>query len=100
MHLILTHEHTDFDGLAALFAASLLDGALPVLPHETNRNVRAFLTLYGSDFPFVDQRDLPKEALESVTLVDTQSLITLKGMGKDTRVNVFDHHPLRSPSKN
>jgi len=100
MHLILTHEHADFDGIAALYAASLLDGALPVLPRNANRNVRAFLTLYGADFPFVDPRDLPSETLESVTLVDTQSLITIKGMSKDTRVNVFDHHPLRSQPKN
>jgi tRNA nucleotidyltransferase (CCA-adding enzyme) len=99
MHLILTHEQADFDALAALFAASLLDGALPVLPRRTNRNVRAFLTLYGADFPFVDPRDLPPGPLDSVTLVDTQSLITLKGMGKATRINVFDHHPHRNPPK-
>jgi tRNA nucleotidyltransferase (CCA-adding enzyme) len=100
MHLILTHEQADFDALAALFAASLLDGALPVLPRRTNRNVRAFLTLYGADFPFIDPRDLPPGSIESVTLVDTQSLITLKGMGKATRIHVFDHHPPRHPSKN
>jgi len=100
MHLILTHEQADFDALAALFAASLLDGALPVLPRRTNRNVRAFLTLYGADFPFVDPRDLPPGPVESVTLVDTQSLITLKGMSKEPRINVFDHHPQRHPPKN
>jgi tRNA nucleotidyltransferase (CCA-adding enzyme) len=99
MHLILTHEQADFDALAALYAASLLDGALPVLPRRMNRNVRAFLTLYGADFPFLDPRYLPEGMIESVTLVDTQSLITLKGMGKETRVNVFDHHPLRSGLK-
>jgi tRNA nucleotidyltransferase (CCA-adding enzyme) len=100
MHTILTHEQADFDALAALYAASLLDGALPVLPRRTNRNVRAFLTLYGADFPFVDPRDLAPGPIESVILVDTQSLITLKGMGKETKIRVFDHHPQRSPSKN
>ena len=99
MRLILTHEQADFDALAALFAASLTDGALPVLPRRTNRNVRAFLTLYGADFSFVDPRDLPPGPVEVVTLVDTQSLITLKGMGKQTAINVFDHHPRRHSAK-
>ncbi|PWH17180.1 MAG: hypothetical protein DDG60_02755 [Anaerolineae bacterium] len=96
MRLILTHEQADFDAVAALYAAYLLDeGAYAVLPRRLNRNVRSFLTLYGTEFPFLESRDLPPGAVEIVTLVDTQSLITLKGMGERTRVRVFDHHPLR-----
>lgn len=96
MHIILTHEQADFDALAALFGASLLnEQALPVLPRRLNRNLRAFLTIYGREFPFVDPRDLPKEKIESALLVDTQSLVTLKGMGKETRIRVLDHHPRR-----
>lgn len=96
MRLILTHEQADFDAIAALYAAHLLDeGASPVLPRRINRNVRLFLALYGAEFPFLEARDLPPGAVEMVTLVDTQSLITLKGMGERTRVRVFDHHPLR-----
>ena len=97
MRLILTHEQADFDALASLFGASLLDErSVPVLPRRINRNVRSFITLYGTDFSFVDPRDLPSGKVESVTLVDTQSLVTLKGMGKKTTVRVVDHHPLRS----
>ena len=96
MHIILTHEQADFDALAALFGASLLnEQALPVLPRRLNRNLRAFLTIYGREFPFVDPRDLPNEKVETVLLVDTQSLVTLKGMGKETRIRVLDHHPRR-----
>jgi tRNA nucleotidyltransferase (CCA-adding enzyme) len=96
MHLILTHEQADFDALASLFGAHLLDErALPVLPRRLNRNVSAFLTLYGEDFPFVEARDLPQETVESVTLVDTQSLVTLKGVNKKTQVRVIDHHAAR-----
>lgn len=96
MHIILTHEQADFDALAALFGAYLLnEQALPVLPRRLNRNLRAFLTIYGREFPFVDPRDLPKEKIESALLVDTQSLVTLKGMGKETRIRVLDHHPRR-----
>jgi tRNA nucleotidyltransferase (CCA-adding enzyme) len=97
MRLILTHEQADFDALASLFGASLLDErSLPVLPRRLNRNVRSFITLYGTDFSFVDPRDLPQGKVDSVTLVDTQSLVTLKGMGAKTTVRVVDHHPLRS----
>ncbi|GAB4503383.1 MAG: CBS domain-containing protein [Anaerolineales bacterium] len=96
MHLILTHEQADFDALASLFGASLLDeAALPVLPRRINRNVRSFLILYGADFPFLDPRDLPQGKVDMVTLVDTQSLVTLKGMSAETAVRVVDHHPLR-----
>lgn len=97
MQLILTHEQADFDALASLFGASLLDErAIPVLPRRINRNVRSFITLYGAEFSFMDPRDLPPGKVEHVTLVDTQSLVTLKGMGAKTTVRVVDHHPLRS----
>jgi len=97
MQLILTHEQADFDALASLFGAALLDErSVPVLPRRLNRNVRSFITLYGADFSFVDPRDLPQGKVEGVTLVDTQSLVTLKGMGAKTAVRVVDHHPLRS----
>jgi tRNA nucleotidyltransferase (CCA-adding enzyme) len=96
MRIILTHEQADFDALASLLAGYLLDEqALPVLPHRMNRNVRAFVTIYGMELPFIEQRDLPSEPVESVCLVDTQSMITIKGIGSGTDVHVIDHHPLR-----
>ncbi|HKJ27218.1 MAG TPA: CBS domain-containing protein, partial [Anaerolineales bacterium] len=96
MEIILTHEQADFDALASLLGAHLLnDSALPVLPRKMNRNVQAFLTLYGLEFPFIEARDLPKTKIKRITLVDTQSLITLKGVDNQTEVYVIDHHPLR-----
>ena len=96
MRILLTHEQADFDALASLLGASLLDEtAIPVLPRRMNRNVQAFLTLYGVDLPFVDPRDLPTEPVEAVTLVDTQSMVSIKGVGPDTTVAIIDHHPPR-----
>jgi tRNA nucleotidyltransferase (CCA-adding enzyme) len=96
MRIILTHEQADFDALASLLGAYLLDDtANPVLPRRMNRNLKAFLTLYGADLPFVEARDLPPEPVESVTLVDTQSMVSVKGMSEATRVHLIDHHPLR-----
>ena len=97
MDIILTHERTDFDGLASLLGAYLLEQHLtPVLPRQLNRNVEAFITLYGVELPFLDPRDLTGEPIESVCLVDTQSMTSLKGMVSDLKVRIIDHHPLRN----
>ncbi|HVN55136.1 MAG TPA: CBS domain-containing protein [Anaerolineaceae bacterium] len=96
MHVILTHEQADFDALAALLGAYLTqENSIPILPRRVNRNARAFLNLYGADLPFQDPRDLPQESIGMITLVDTQSLITLKGTGAATQVQVIDHHQAR-----
>ena len=96
MHIILTHEQADFDALASLLGAYMLDeSAVPVLPRRMNRNVRAFLALYGVDLPFIDPRDLPKEPIHAVTVVDTQSYVSVKGMQPDIKVHIIDHHPLK-----
>jgi tRNA nucleotidyltransferase (CCA-adding enzyme) len=97
MRIIVTHEQADFDALASLLGAYLLDdSAIPVLPRRMNRNVRAYVTLYGAELPFVDPHDLPNESVESVCLVDTQSMVSVRGVGADTRVHVVDHHPIRA----
>jgi tRNA nucleotidyltransferase (CCA-adding enzyme) len=94
LHLIHTHEQADFDAIAALFAARLLDSqALAVLPRRLNRNVRAFLTLYGDQLGFMEIEDVPEGKLDRLTLVDTQSSPSLKGMTSKTQVHVIDHHP-------
>jgi tRNA nucleotidyltransferase (CCA-adding enzyme) len=94
MNIVLTHEQADFDALASMLGAYLLDDtAIPVLPRRMNRNVRAFLSVYGEDLPFIDPRDLPNQTVEHVTLVDTQSMVSIRGMSADTLVDVVDHHP-------
>lgn len=96
MKLILTHDNADFDALASLFAASKLDPeAVPVLPRRVNRNVEHFLNLYRTAFPFRMPDDLKRGGqLERVTVVDTQSFTTVRGMRPDTPIHFIDHHPL------
>ncbi len=94
MHLILTHEQADFDALAAMLAARLLEAdSHAVLPHRMNRNVHAFLALYGDALPFESMDDLPRGRVDRVTLVDTQTMPTTRGVGTHTRVHAVDHHP-------
>jgi tRNA nucleotidyltransferase (CCA-adding enzyme) len=96
MHIGLTHEQADFDAIASLLGAYLLNrNIVPLLPRRCNRNVRDFATLYQAELPFLDMGDLPPDPIDLITLVDTQSLITLKRMGKKTAVYVIDHHKLR-----
>lgn len=96
MRIISTHEQADFDALASMLGAHLLDeDALPVLPSKLNRNLQAFLTLYGAVLPFIDRRDLPNQPIEMVILVDTQSMVSIRGMRPDTTIQVIDHHPSR-----
>jgi tRNA nucleotidyltransferase (CCA-adding enzyme) len=94
MHLIFTHEQADFDAIAAQFAARLLDSkALAVLPRRINRNVRAFLTLYGDSLSFIEFDEIPRGKVKRLTLVDTQTSVSLKGHTAQTKVHVIDHHP-------
>ena len=94
MDLILTHEQTDLDGLASMLGAHLLrPEAIALLPRQINRNGKAFLRRYANELPFSDYQALPHESISSVFLVDTQSLVTLRGMNEQTNVTVLDHHP-------
>ncbi len=97
LSVILTHENADFDGISALLGAhKLYPEALPVLPRGINRNIRHFLTLYGAELPMISAEDLPRGRVKRVVLVDTQSMVTIKGMGDEVEVQIIDHHP-RSP---
>ncbi|MFZ5915780.1 MAG: CBS domain-containing protein [Chloroflexota bacterium] len=100
IQVILTHEHTDFDGLASLLAASkLYPSAIPVLPRRPNRNLRHFLTLYWDVLPFVLPDDLPRARVERAIIVDTQSVITVRGMDAETEILFIDHHRLERELK-
>jgi tRNA nucleotidyltransferase (CCA-adding enzyme) len=98
MEVILTHEHTDFDALASLLAASLLyPDALPVLPRQLNRNVSSFLALYRNQFPFITYKDLPRGTVQRAILVDTRAVNFVKGMESATPQLIIDHHANDEP---
>ena len=93
--VILTHEHTDFDALAAMLAAAkLYPQALAILPRRMNRNLIEFLALYGEDLPFISLDDLPRQRVDHAILVDTQTVQPVRGMHLGTTGYVMDHHPL------
>ncbi len=98
LEVILTHEHTDFDALASLLAASYLyPDALPVLPRRLNRNVAGFLALYRNRFPFVTDKDVPRGEIARAIIVDTRSVNWIRGMDRQTPQLIFDHHESDEP---
>ncbi|NOZ27340.1 MAG: CBS domain-containing protein [Chloroflexi bacterium] len=98
MRVILTHEHADFDAVASLLAAhKLYPDAMPVLPRQTNRNVRDFVTLYRDSLPFRRVDELPHERIDHVIVVDTQTFQPLRRMGSHTTGQFIDHHPRQDP---
>jgi len=95
--VILTHEHADFDALAAMLAAWKLNPqALPILPRQLNRNVREFLTLYRSALPFVAASDAPPRRVTHALVVDTQSYAPVRRMSAQTTGEIIDHHELQT----
>ena len=94
MKIILTHENTDFDAIAAMLGAWKLNpDASPVVPRRPNRNVRDFLTIYWEELPYVRLEDLPRRAVERAIIVDTQTYSPVKGMNNRTEIQIIDHHP-------
>lgn len=92
----MTHDNADFDAVASQLAAhKLRPEARPLLPQRTNRNVRHFTRLYWEELPFIEFKDLPKEPITRIFIVDTQTLQTPRGMTDDTVVQVIDHHARR-----
>jgi len=100
MEIITSHTNTDFDGLAAMVAASKLHpGAQLVLPGAADRNVREFLALHGDMVDVKASKQLDLSSVSKVIVVDTQTrsrlgeferLLTLPGV----EVVVYDHHAL------
>ncbi len=91
--LILTHEQADFDAVASLWAAHrLYPAAIPVLPRRVNRNVRAFLTVYGEHFAFTETEDLARGHVARVIIVDAQATASVRGISPKTETTIIDHH--------
>lgn len=100
MALILTHEKTDFDAVASqLGATKLYPSATALLPHHLNRNVQQFLNLHWDSLPFTRADDWRRRQIDSVILVDTQTLANVRGLTPHPKVHVIDHHMDHRPKE-
>jgi len=99
MQIVVSHEGTDFDALASMFAVTkLFPGTRMVVWGTVNRNVRHFLSLYGNFFPVLKEKEVDWERVDKIYVVDTTYWERLSKAGeliRDGKVEVviFDHHP-------
>lgn len=95
MHVILTHENADFDAVASQLGAWKLEpDAIPILPQRLNRNVQAYLDRYSDQLPFSQRGEMTRRRVERATMVDSQSVVQVRGMRPTTETRLIDHHPL------
>ncbi|MBI2264160.1 MAG: CBS domain-containing protein, partial [Armatimonadetes bacterium] len=100
MDVIISHGNPDFDSLASMVAAvRLYPEAMIVLSGSPDQNVRDFLALHGQRFPIVPQKEIPKEQVARLIVVDTRQgerLAGFRDLLNDPRVeiHVYDHHPV------
>ncbi|MCE5259345.1 MAG: CBS domain-containing protein [Chloroflexi bacterium] len=98
MNIITSHERTDMDALAALYAASLLyPDYIALLPQKLNQNAKNFVSLYQDVLPFIDRGDLPREHIDNLLIVDALAIAQVRGMDENTQVHIIDHHQPPEP---
>lgn len=103
MELIVSHENTDFDGLAAAVAArKLYPGAVIGLGHRVSKPIRDFLALHKDRFRTARTDALDLSRVRRLVVVDARGATRLphvtpvlarRRAGHPVEVHIFDHHP-------
>lgn len=99
MEIITSHFNSDFDSLAAMVAAQkLYPEAKLVFTGSQNKNVREFLSLHQEVLDLIDIKQLDKDSVKRIIVVDTRianRLGELEELTKhpDVEIFSFDHHP-------
>lgn len=104
MDIVISHEGTDFDGLAAMIAAArVYPGYQPVFPGLLSNQVKNFMALFKDQFHVLRVKDLDLTQVKRIVLVDTKDparvgpfkpLLFDEGISKI----VYDHHLLDKDS--
>ena len=99
MKLIVPHRNPDFDAFASAVAAKLLypDHEI-VVSGQPNQNLQEYLGIYGDQFVFMKENELPDKKVEAAIIVDTASpnrvgKKTLELLKDAPKILVYDHHP-------
>lgn len=99
MTIIVTHDHCDFDALAALVAAvKIYPGSYALFPEQMQPDVAFFVERYGERLPiktFAGEDGF--SAARTVVVVDTRQKSHLKPflplLEQAAEVHIYDHHP-------
>lgn len=99
MEVIISHNNTDFDGLAAMIAAKrLYPDAELVFAGKLCRNVQEFMALHKDTLGIRTAKDISTEKITKMIMVDTKSKSRIGVFGKladktGVEIHVYDHHP-------
>lgn len=103
MHLVVTHENSDFDALAASAAAQKLSpGAVIGLGRRLGRPVREYWSLHKDRFVARRVSDVDPASVDRLTVVDLRNrrrmthvepILARRDAGGDVVLSVYDHHP-------
>ncbi len=99
MEVIISHQSTDFDSLAAMVAAKkIYKDALLVFTGAVERNVRKFISIYGDLIEITPFKKIRIEEITKLIIVDTRIkrrigpfVNVLKK--RDLEIHIYDHHP-------
>ncbi|MDY6826664.1 MAG: CBS domain-containing protein [Bacillota bacterium] len=98
MDLIITHENSDFDALAAVVAAArLYPGSYVLLPEQLQPNVRSFVNLHRDLLPLIDPKEIVDDHINLLLIIDTNRRERLGKwdylIDQAAHVYIYDHHP-------
>ncbi len=99
MEIIISHQSTDFDSLAAMVAAKkIYKDALLVFTGSLERNVRKFISMYGDLIEITPLKKIKIEEITKLIIVDTRIKRRIGTFAnvinkRDLEIHIYDHHP-------
>ena len=99
LEVIISHQSTDFDSLAAMVAAKkIYKDALLVFTGAVEKNVRKFISIYGDLIEITPFKKIRIEEITKLIIVDTRikrrigPFVNLLKK-RDLEIHIYDHHP-------
>ena len=98
MEIIISHQQTDFDGLASMLAAKkLYPKATMVFPGKLTNNAKRFMSLYKDRIVVKRSSDIDKDKVTKIIMVDTGFASRIGKFSdlvkeKNIEVLIYDHH--------
>ena len=99
MEVIISHQSTDFDSLAAMVAAKkIYKDALLVFTGAVEKNVRKFISMYSDMIEITPLKKVKIEEITKLIIVDTRikrriGLFANVINKRDLEIHIYDHHP-------
>ncbi|HAJ33363.1 MAG TPA: polynucleotide adenylyltransferase [Candidatus Atribacteria bacterium] len=99
LKVIISHQSTDFDSLAAMIAAKkIYKDALLVFTGAVEKNVRKFISIYGELIEITPLKKIKIEEITKLIIVDTRIKRRIGPFAnvinkRDLEIHIYDHHP-------